>query len=57
MKRKLLRWILIKLRNSNYTSFRECYECATKRGSPELCEQCYWVRENYKLNEQSNAKQ
>lgn len=23
------------------------YECATKPGSPYLCEQCIWVREHY----------
>jgi len=51
MKKKLLRYILKKLGNCNYTSFKECYECAVKRGSPQLCNQCYWVRENYKLKE------
>mgnify|MGYP000860995023 CR=1 FL=1 len=50
MKRKILQFILKRLKNSNYTSFKECYECAVKRGSPQLCEQCYWVRENYKPN-------
>jgi len=49
MKKKLLRWILVKLGNANYTNFKECYECAVKRGSPQLCNQCYWVRENYKV--------
>lgn len=27
---------------------KECYECAKKPGTPTLCEQCLWVRENYK---------
>ena len=50
MKRKILQFILKRLKNSNYTSCKDCYECAVKRGSPQLCEQCYWVRENYKPN-------
>jgi len=48
LKRKLLRYILLKLGNCNYAQFKECYDCATKRWSPYLCKQCYWVRENYK---------
>ncbi len=27
--------------------FKECYACAKKPGSPQLCSQCLWVRENY----------
>lgn len=50
MKRKILRWILKKLGNLNYTSFKECYECATQAGTVQLCQQCYWVREHYKSN-------
>lgn len=28
--------------------FKECFECKPKPGSPQLCAQCLWVRENYK---------
>lgn len=27
--------------------FKECFECAPKPGSPYLCAQCLWVRENW----------
>lgn len=30
------------------TQFKECADCAAKPGTPTLCEQCLWVRENYK---------
>ena len=45
MKKKLLRYILKKLGNANHSGFKECYECAVKTGSPTLCNQCLWVRE------------
>jgi len=28
--------------------FKECWECDKKPGSPVLCNQCLWVRDNYK---------
>jgi hypothetical protein len=27
--------------------FKECFECAKKPGSPQLCPQCLWARENW----------
>lgn len=34
--------------NSKPMEFKECFECKPKPGSPQLCAQCLWVRENYK---------
>jgi len=38
----------IKLLIDNSRGFKECFDCSQKIGSPTLCEQCLWVRENYK---------
>jgi len=35
--------------------FKECFECAKKAGSPTLCPQCLWVRENFGKDEVEKA--
>lgn len=46
------RWYLnekdIKGLKDNSQGFKECFDCSQKIGSPTLCAQCLWVRENYK---------
>lgn len=39
---------LAKLVKNNSRGFQECFDCAQKIGSTTLCEQCLWVRDNYK---------
>lgn len=34
--------------DNSVKGFKECFECSQKLGSPTLCYQCLWVRDNFK---------
>lgn len=42
--------------NEETKTFKECFECYAKPGSPVMCKQCLWVRDNYPPKEPSKQE-